>query len=421
MRFLHFADLHLGTEAYGRLDPATGLSSRLGDFGAVLDEVVDYAIEQAVDLVVFAGDAFKVRDPNPTHLREFARRIRRLCDAGIPVFMVVGNHDLPNADSRAHTTEIFDTLGIPGVTVAREIGTHCIETKSGPVQIVALPWLTRAGVLSHEEVAGRTIEQMNALVVDRICAAVTAELNALDLTVPAILVGHCMVEGAVFGSERGVMLGQDVVLPLSLLADPRVGYTALGHIHKWQLLPAEARQGHVVYSGAETKTGRGPVVYSGSLERIDFGEEKEPKGFMDVTTEPGWAAGRFVEVHARRFLTIDVTVSQGDPTAQVLAAIAEQDVAGAVVRVQVHNGTDLPLDESAIRQALRDASFIASVAQDARARTRRALSGATAEGLSPRDALSAYFEAKAMPPDRGALMLACADALLETLAQGVTR
>ena len=40
MKILHFADLHLGVESYGRIDPATGLSSRLIDFLAALDQVV---------------------------------------------------------------------------------------------------------------------------------------------------------------------------------------------------------------------------------------------------------------------------------------------------------------------------------------------------------------------------------------------
>src|SRR5512136_37689 len=100
MRLLHFADLHIGMENYGRVDPATGLSTRLADFLAVLDQVVEYALSNEVDLVVFAGDAYKTRDPNPTHQREFAKRIRRLTDAGLPVFLLLGNHDLPTPAGR---------------------------------------------------------------------------------------------------------------------------------------------------------------------------------------------------------------------------------------------------------------------------------------------------------------------------------
>ena len=94
IRILHFADLHLGVENYGRLDPATGLSSRVADFLRAFDTLVEYALTNDVDLVLFAGDAFKTRTPSPTYQREFASRIRRLAvGAGIPTFL------LPTASS----------------------------------------------------------------------------------------------------------------------------------------------------------------------------------------------------------------------------------------------------------------------------------------------------------------------------------
>ena len=65
IKLVHFADLHLGVENYGRTDPTTGLSSRLTDFLRSFDQVVDYALDEAngVDLVVFAGDAFRTPIP----------------------------------------------------------------------------------------------------------------------------------------------------------------------------------------------------------------------------------------------------------------------------------------------------------------------------------------------------------------------
>ncbi|MQY67529.1 MAG: exonuclease SbcCD subunit D, partial [Dehalococcoidia bacterium] len=85
MKILHFADLHLGVESYGRIDPTTGLSSRLLDFLKALDQLVDYAIDNKVDLVLFCGDAYKSREPTQTQQREFARRIYRLSSSGIPI------------------------------------------------------------------------------------------------------------------------------------------------------------------------------------------------------------------------------------------------------------------------------------------------------------------------------------------------
>ncbi|OQY78834.1 MAG: exonuclease sbcCD subunit D, partial [Anaerolineae bacterium UTCFX5] len=96
IRVLHFADLHIGVESYGRTDPDTGLSTRVIDFLRRLDEVAEAARQRDADLIIFAGDAFQTRTPNPTYQREFAHRILDL-SAIAPVVLLVGNHDLPPA------------------------------------------------------------------------------------------------------------------------------------------------------------------------------------------------------------------------------------------------------------------------------------------------------------------------------------
>src|SRR6185437_11015254 len=123
MKIVHFADLHIGVENYGHIDPETGLSSRLGDFLRAFDELVDYALDWRADVVLFAGDAYRSREPTQTHQKEFARRIQRLSAAGIPVYLLVGNHDLPNAWGRATALDIFATLDVPRVHVAARLAT----------------------------------------------------------------------------------------------------------------------------------------------------------------------------------------------------------------------------------------------------------------------------------------------------------
>src|SRR5215204_2770582 len=119
IRVLHFADVHVGMENYGKTDPNSGLSSRVVDFLRRMDEMVEYARDNDVDLVIFAGDAFKTRTPNPTFQREFAWRIQDLA-ALAPVVLLVGNHDLaPNA-MKASSIEIYHTLAVPNVVVAQD-------------------------------------------------------------------------------------------------------------------------------------------------------------------------------------------------------------------------------------------------------------------------------------------------------------
>ncbi len=406
IKLLHFADLHLGVENYGRLDPATGLSTRLMDFLRVYDQVVDYALENDVSLVVFAGDAYKTRDPSPTYQREFARRIQRLSAAGIPTVLVAGNHDTPSAIGRAITVEIFATLEVENVYVAKKPEVINIETKDGPVQIVALPWVTRSALLARDEYKNKNLEEINQLILDRITNIVEGDdglISQLDPAVPTILAAHATVQGAKYGSERSVMLGQEVILPPSLAKNPAFDYVALGHIHKHQVLNEEP-----------------PVIYSGSIERIDFGEEREDKGFVVAEVERGRATWQFVKTDARPFVTIKVDVQSDDPTAEILEAIAARDIEDAVVRLIIHTTAEKEplINEGEIRRALAGAFHVAAIVKDVERKVRLRLGDQPIEEMTPRQMLERYFQVKQTPPERTKLLLEHAEDIFRELQEG---
>ncbi len=190
IKLLHLADVHIGMENYGRLDPATGLSTRVQDFLDTLDEAVERAISDRVDLVAFAGDIYKTRDPSPTHQREFARRVVRLTREGIAVVLVAGNHDIPAARGRATSVDIFRVLDLSLVTVARRIELLRVETRSGPIQIVSLPWLTRSAFLAEDEYKNKSVEELLELMVDLADKRLADVTAGLDPSVPAALIGH---------------------------------------------------------------------------------------------------------------------------------------------------------------------------------------------------------------------------------------
>jgi exonuclease SbcD len=222
LKILHFADLHLGVESYGRIDPATGLSSRLLDFLSALDQVVDYARENKVDLVLFCGDVYKSREPSQTQQREFARRIRSLSSSNIPILLLTGNHDLPNAIGRATTTEIFDTLAVENVFISNRPDIYRISTSSGIVQIVTLPWLRRSALLSTEEAKNLTFDQINQIAQEKLTNIIAANIPKLDPDVPSILAAHVWVFGAEVGSERLINIGQEHVLLVSNVSNHEI-------------------------------------------------------------------------------------------------------------------------------------------------------------------------------------------------------
>ena len=407
MKILHFSDLHIGVENYGRTDPETGLSTRLGDFLDSLDQVVKFALNEGVDLVLLAGDAYKGRDPTQTHQREFAKRLNRLSQAGIPTFLLVGNHDLPAASSRATAVDIFPTLEVANIHVGNSLKTYDVPTPSGPLQVLAVPWPKRSAILSREDSRGMSIEQVRQTLEERLTDGVEVAASQLDPTIPAILTGHVTVNGATVGTERSMMLGQDHVLLVSALDRPQVEYVALGHIHKHQILRPDPPM----------------VVYSGSLQRVDFSEEGDEKGFCVIDLDPAAPQGQrmtkfeFHKLDARSFVTVDVTLEPQDvdPTATVVRAIARKEIAGAVVRVRISLAaeSDAHLKETEIRAALEPAHFIASISREVAGTRRTRISPSEGEDLQPMQALGLYLDSRNIEGEHREKIMRKAEELME--------
>lgn len=403
LRVAHLADTHIGMENYGRLNPSTGLNWRLHDFLRSLDQALDEALAKPVDLVVFAGDIYKTRDPTPTHQREFARRVQRVVAAGVPVFIAAGNHDLPLSPGRASSVEIFRALEVPGVTVARTIGVHRLQTLHGPVQVVAFPWSVRSQVLAAAEFKNLTIAELNGEMIELTRSKLREQAAMLDPALPTLLVGHAHVFGSLVGSERLLTMGTDPMYDLNSLTLPHVDYVAMGHIHKHQALAY----------------GDPPIVYSGSIDRVDFGEEREDKGWVYLEVpEKGRAEWSFRKVDARPFVTIDARVVSENATEDVVKAIAREGerLQDAVVRLRI----DLPAERLAelrdddIRAQLRGAFYVAPIERRLarRSRDRWGPSAGSIQHALPIDALAYYLEQRQTEPKRLDLLLQYARALM---------
>ena len=405
MRILHFADLHIGVENYGRIDQDTGLSTRLGDFLQTYDELVDYAIDTGVDLVLFCGDAYKSRDPSQTHQREFARRIARLSHAGIPTFLLIGNHDTPQVIAQATALEIFPTLNVANVHIGDRLETYIMETRDGPLQVVALPWIKRSDYLATNIARGQTHSEINEALQEMITNAIKVHAESLDSSIPAVLAGHVTISQSTLASEQSMMLGHDHVLLNSNVALPQFDYVALGHIHRHQVLSQNPH-----------------AAYAGSLQRVDFGEERDDKGFCVVEIDKSQPQGsrlksfEFVKNSARKFVTIDIKLTAGDkdPTASVIKAIDSHDLKDAIVRLRITLPAELEalLLESRIRDTLKQAHYVASISRDVVDRIRTRIQNSNARGLSPKDALRLYFDTRNVPDDLAKVLMQYAEDLI---------
>jgi exonuclease SbcD len=402
MRFIHFADLHLGVENYNKnLNPDTGLSYCFSDFLSSLDKVVETAIRKEVDLVLFCGDTYKSRDPSPTQQREFALRIKRLCGNNIPCFLLVGNHDLPSASGKANTLEIFSTLEVDNCWVGKTLSTYVVPTKSGRVQIIAIPWLRGSLLLPYQ--GGISPDEANRRLYHELKRRIWQEVKSLDPEIPTILAAHTSVVGGVVGSERIETLGQELVPNPEDLAPPGVDYVALGHIHKRQVLRASP-----------------PMVYPGSLQRIDFGDEGEEKGFYLVELEKGEAKFEFCPVKARPFLTInlDLLPSDSNPTLTIINAIMKENVEDAILRLNLKTSRAAwsLVREEDIHRELKKASY-ACITKELKEEGRPRWAEQEVEKLTPLEALKEYLAERKVLPEHAQLLLEYGERIIRKHAE----
>jgi len=408
VRILHFADAHIDMANYGRYDPDTLLPVRVTDYLKSLDTIVDTAIEQSVDLVLFAGDAYKDRNPHPTFQREWGKRIMRLSQAGLSTLLLVGNHDVSPAAGRAHTLAEFDTLAVPQVIVADKIELYGPSELGVPIQVITIPWVPRSHLMTRSQAAGKPIAEVFEFIEEQVAAMVNKLLAKADPDLPTVLTAHASVTGAKYGSERMVMLGNELVLAQSLARDERLDYVALGHIHQHQSLNGDQHP---------------PVVYAGSIERVDFGEAKETKGFVLAEVRKGQCDWEFVPLKTRPFVDLQITLEQAETVmADILDRIPRPErLDGAVVRLQLSYPADWEalIDDAALAQALETA--LESKIVKNRQTENRARLGDTAgvETLSATELLELYWKTTEMDPEEAALLQAMGADIIGAVDEGL--
>lgn len=390
MKILHFADAHIDIANYGRRDPESGLPLRVLDFLKSLDTIVDTAIEEQVDLVLFAGDAYKDRNPAPTYQREWGRRIMRLSQAGIPTLLLVGNHDLSPALGRAHALEAFDTLNVPHVVVAGRPKFYTPEDLGVPLQVIALPWISRSGMVAYLDLPPGNPADLNEQLENRLSGLLEQWIAARDPDLPLILTAHASVQGAVYGAERTVSLGGDLVLSGSLVRNPAFQYVALGHIHKKQDLNPD---------------GQPPVVYPGSIERVDFGEVNDDKYFVIAEVDVGKPTRLdWRKLDTRPFVDLSCTLDDNreDVTEQLLELLRPPEkLSDAIVRLRVTYPAEREdrIDDDLLRQAAAPAlEFHLVKRPQTEARVRLNTEG-DLSALSPVDLLERYLQSVHTSPE----------------------
>ena len=196
-------------------------------------------------------------------------------------------------------------------------------------------------------------------------------------------------------------------MPLGLVTDPRIDYVALGHIHRYQDLNPGSHP---------------PVVYPGSIERVDFGEVNEEKGFVIAKIEKGQTNYEWRKLPIRKFIDRSLTLEdEHDVNEKILDCLpSQEEMKDAIVRLKVTfpQGFDVLIDESRIRTHVKDA-FEFKLVKDSLAQARSRLpDGQETSSMTPLELLDLFWKEKNEGDDERALLSELAQDLISHLYSG---
>lgn len=305
-RVLVAADLHLGAPQgrIGGWDNERQSYRSWIESGDRVKDLVSYANQNDVDLILLAGDIFDSGNPHPEVVADFLGALNQL-SPDIQVIAIEGNHDQRFIVNQ-HRTPLDAYLSSQAnvVEVVKDPG--IIEAKG--LRVACLPWIRVGGSGEVEDKQAHAEQEVLRL----------AEEGA------DIFIGHLTLSDIDLfrGSESSMTTNVlEVALPSSLLASGPWEAALLGHVHSRQFFGDK-------------------VNYVGSTHRVSFKEEKDDKGFDILDFD---ANGKLVD---REFVRLDgisyFTVEFGNALSE---RRAKRNVSsGDMVRIQVH-GVDV--DEAA--------------------------------------------------------------------------
>ena len=262
MRLLHTSDWHVGKLVRGQ--------SRADEHRAVLAEIAQIAGDEAVDVVLVAGDLFETAAPGPESEGIVYRALLDLAQVA-PVVVVSGNHDNPR---RLQAVAPLLSLGrvrlLGHVARPDDGGVVDLDVAGTTLRLALLPFVSKRGIVRADALMRDDAYELNQAYDERMRGVIAALCGGFQADTVNVVCGHLFAAGGVMGGgERSAHTIMDY--SVGGLAFPVTAqYVALGHLHRAQDVPGATR-----------------IRYCGSPLQLDFGESNDTKSVTLVDLEPG--------------------------------------------------------------------------------------------------------------------------------------
>ncbi len=309
--FTHLTDIHIGS--YQGILEVGGLNSRFLDFVKTYNEAIDFTIKNKCDFCLITGDIFKNKDPQPIEMDAFTFGLSKLIKADIMTVIVLGNHDVFLSPKLKNSISAIRTLNLDNVHISVDPELIYFKTKSNvKICVQTMPYQSKhlLGLQNHDQVRDYMIEKINE------------QYATKEKGVPCLFAGHFSISDSVIGTEQQTIKKfNEPIIPKEVFKNKKYVYCAMGHLHRYQEIMKSP-----------------PVVYGGSLNRIDFNEWKEDKGFVYGKFD-GQFIYEFVKVNAKKFVDLEYNMTNDeDPEKQIIEDLKKRqgELKDSVVRISVN-------------------------------------------------------------------------------------
>lgn len=280
MRILHTADWHLGKSLEKR--------SRIDEQRKFLDDFIEIAKENDIDLVIIAGDIYDSSNPPAIAEKMFYDTLKKISDNGKRLILIIaGNHDNPERLvasaplAREHGIIMIGTLKT--IIDTGNYGRHKIinsgegfieiEINGEKAVILAVPYLSekRLNEVLYKDMDSD--EERIKSYSDRVFSLFDYLKDNYREDTINLLVSHLYAMGSEeSGSERSIQLGGSYIVNCECFPK-EAQYIALGHVHKPQLVPGTNKKAR--YSGSPIHYNKKEVSYNKKCFVVDVKANEE--------------------------------------------------------------------------------------------------------------------------------------------------
>jgi DNA repair exonuclease SbcCD nuclease subunit len=255
MRFVVFSDLHLHEWSYGST-LIEGRNSRLSQQVQVVQDIQAYCVQHGIENTYFCGDLFHAHTITPQVSQASYEAFKGFKEKGIALSVLAGNHDQLDRSGSIHSLSFFSELG-----QLFDVGGHATTT-------------LHSGVYERNGTAFHFLPYTDSA--DRLRAF-------LSRIGEGIIFLHQGV-GGVEVNSKGFTINE--ILRPDMI-NPGVAMAFSGHYHTFKQVSEN-------------------LIIPGSTMQLNWGDEGEPRGWLDVTTENGVVIDvKLIQSSASRFVTID--------------------------------------------------------------------------------------------------------------------